>query len=66
LGDRQDGTATIIREMSGQKKTMIAASVPRCRATSNARPNSEASHPKKNRARMRCAELEIGRNSVTP
>src|SRR5688500_14035983 len=35
-------------------------------ATSNGRPNFSPSQPKNARARMRCAELETGRNSVRP
>src|SRR5690242_3763046 len=43
-----------------------AINVPTWHATSNERPNLSPSKPKKARARMRCAELETGRNSVRP
>ena len=61
-----EGTAAIIAASSARKYAAMASSVPTCSATSNASPNSGASHPKKARARIRCAELETGRNSVSP
>ena len=46
---------------------MTATSVPTWSATSKAQPEaSSTSQPKKARARIRCAELETGRNSVSP
>jgi hypothetical protein len=48
------------------KYTTTARSVPMWIATSNGRPNFCASKPKNTRARIRCAELDTGRNSVSP
>src|SRR5580765_3307074 len=44
----------------------MAASVPTWQATSKGRPNCSASQPKKALARIRWAELDTGRNSVSP
>ena len=46
----------------------MATSVPACSATSKASPNAPSStfQPKKARASTRCAELDTGRNSVSP
>src|SRR4030095_11455896 len=41
-----------------------ATSVPKCSATSKARPGS--GQPRNQGRRMRCAVLDIGRNSVRP
>src|SRR5207245_2128683 len=43
-----------------------AISVPTWQATSKARPNLSPSKPKNSRARIRWAELDTGRNSVSP
>ena len=53
-GDNTEGRAAIIAAISRRKNATMAASVPMCSATSNARPKSAGtSHPKKARARMR-------------
>jgi hypothetical protein len=52
--DAAAGRARIIARISARKNVRIAASVPRWRATSNARPNSGGvSQPKNSRARIR-------------
>ena len=61
------GTAATIAAISLWKNATMAASVPTWSATSKARPKSAGtSQPKNARARMRCAELDTGRNSVSP
>ena len=64
--DRTDGSDPAMAIRSLRKNTTIAKSVPRWQATSNASPNGPMSHPRKSRANNRWAELETGRNSVSP
>ena len=61
-----NGRLVTMLASSRRKYTTTASSVPTWQATSNARPNWSDSHPKTSRARRRCAELETGRNSVSP
>ena len=44
----------------------MAVSVPTWHATSKGRPNRSEFQPKNVRASIRCAELDTGRNSVSP
>src|SRR5215213_9720494 len=60
------GAAIAMRNRSCRKYTSTASSVPRWQATSNASPNLSVSHPKNAFARIRWAELDTGRNSVSP
>ena len=54
------------RELGGEVDRTTPSKVPTWMATSKTIPNCSASQPKSARARMRCAELEMGRNSVSP
>ena len=54
----------VINIISVLKKYMTATRVPACTAISNGRPKSF--DPKIRDGRRRCAELEIGKNSVSP
>ena len=60
------GSAAIILMISARKYTTTASRVPMWHATSNDSPNLSPSKPKNARARIRCAVLETGRNSVRP
>ena len=60
------GAATISRVTSARKNATTANSVPTWQAASNAIPNRPGSQPKNARARIRCPELDTGRNSVSP
>src|SRR3984893_4791000 len=56
--------ALISRIQSFQNTSSTASSVPQCKATSKASPGS--SQPNSQGTRMRCALLEMGRNSARP
>ncbi len=60
------GAAITSLATSARKNVTTASRVPTWHATSNAIPKRPGSHPKNARARIRCPELETGRNSVSP